>query len=539
MSEHSATTSPLSIPPRLASAIRERVVALPIAAVPVIVAAGVVLRLVRYLHERSLWLDESLLALNLTTRSFGELHERLEFRQGAPLPFLYLEKAAIEVLGDGELAFRLFPLIASLAALLAFYPVAKRIVGRTAALIALSLFATMEPFIRYAAEAKPYSFDVLVTLLLVWLFARKLDPASWSRGDVAVLAAAGAVALWFSFPAVFVLAGFGLAVALQVVRARALRLLPKLALVAGAWAASWTALYAIVIRGLGTAQGVAAAKTGDPTREGSAGVVKGLYVIFSDPGELPRTLAGLVVLAAFAGIVVLAGTRPRLVGMFAAIGIVTLLAGVLDRYPLVGRFLLFLLPIGILLAAAGVAAMLETLRPRLALVGIALAALVLAPPAGSAVKHVFSEPPWEDIEPPLAYLHERWRPGDTLYVYFTSQYAFRHYLLCESCNANSDEYSRTWPIRPLKGTDSQWSPAFAPETRSIVVGSYAPQPWQYIADLERVRGRSRVWVLVSEPWNIQRGPVLEPLELAGTRLEAYESGISGVYLYDLRGRDPG
>lgn len=505
------------------------------AAVPAaIVGIGAILRLIRFGHERSLWLDESLLALNLTTRSFAELHERLEFHQGAPLAFLYLEKAAIEMLGDGEFAFRLFPLIASLAALLVFYPVARRIVGHRAALIALLLFATMEPFIRYAAEAKPYSFDVLVTLLLVWLFATRLDPASWTRADVAVLAAAGTAALWFSFPAVFVLAGFGLAVGVPVVRARALRLLPKLALVAGAWVASWAAAFAIVIRDLGTAEGVAAAQTGDPSREGSTGVVKGLYVIFNDPGELPRTLVGLLVLAAFAGMVVLAGARPKLVAMFAAVGALTFVAGMVDRYPLVGRFLLFLLPIGILLTAAGVAALVEALRPRLAVVGVALAALVLVPPAGSAVRHVFAQPRWEDIEPPLAYLHERWRPGDTLYVYFTSQYAFRYYLLCEACNANSDEYRRTWPIRPLKGADSQWSPAFVPETRSIVVGVYAPQPWQYIADLARVRGKARVWVLVSEPWALQRGPILEPLEATGTQLESYESGIAGVYLYDLR-----
>ena len=69
-----------------------------------------VLRLGRYVSDRSLWLDESLLALNLTTRSYRGLLETLDFNQGAPIGFLWAERLVLGALGDSELSLRLFPL---------------------------------------------------------------------------------------------------------------------------------------------------------------------------------------------------------------------------------------------------------------------------------------------------------------------------------------------------------------------------------------------------------------------------------------------
>ena len=51
------------------------------------IAWGIVLRLVPYLVNRSLWLDESMLALNIIHRSFAGLWAPLDFNQGAPLDF--------------------------------------------------------------------------------------------------------------------------------------------------------------------------------------------------------------------------------------------------------------------------------------------------------------------------------------------------------------------------------------------------------------------------------------------------------------------
>src|SRR2546430_17722328 len=57
-----------------------------------IVVLGIVLRTIRYFSDRSLWLDESYLALNVLGRSYSQLSGSLDFNQGAPVGFLYLEK---------------------------------------------------------------------------------------------------------------------------------------------------------------------------------------------------------------------------------------------------------------------------------------------------------------------------------------------------------------------------------------------------------------------------------------------------------------
>ena len=61
--------------------------------------------------------DEAMIALNIERRSYAELFGTLDFNQAAPLGFLWLEKAAVQLLGPSELALRLWPLLAGIAAL--------------------------------------------------------------------------------------------------------------------------------------------------------------------------------------------------------------------------------------------------------------------------------------------------------------------------------------------------------------------------------------------------------------------------------------
>ncbi len=52
-----------------------------------IIYFGILVRVVQYLSNRSLWNDEAALALNIVNRSYLELLQPLDYDQGAPIGF--------------------------------------------------------------------------------------------------------------------------------------------------------------------------------------------------------------------------------------------------------------------------------------------------------------------------------------------------------------------------------------------------------------------------------------------------------------------
>ncbi|MBC3542129.1 glycosyltransferase family 39 protein, partial [Rufibacter sp. H-1] len=87
------------------------------------------------------------------------------YEQKAPLGFLWAERLAVELLGKGEMALRLFPLLCGLAALAAFVPVARHFLRPWAAALAVGLLALASPAVYHAVEAKQYSTELLASVL--------------------------------------------------------------------------------------------------------------------------------------------------------------------------------------------------------------------------------------------------------------------------------------------------------------------------------------------------------------------------------------
>ncbi|HVN29953.1 MAG TPA: glycosyltransferase family 39 protein, partial [Candidatus Binataceae bacterium] len=172
-----------------------------------LVGLGVLLRLRLYLANRSLWLDEATLSLNIVGRSWTGLAGQLDHNQVAPIGFLLLEKAAVGIFGSNEFGLRLIPLIGGIGSLILFRKLALRCLFREAALIAMLLFAFSTTLIYYASEVKPYSTDVAVAVAVLLAEFATFD----SPDDVKTwrwLAIVGAIGILLSLPAAFVAAGF-------------------------------------------------------------------------------------------------------------------------------------------------------------------------------------------------------------------------------------------------------------------------------------------------------------------------------------------
>ena len=178
------------------------------AVLKVLLLFGATLRLFEYGAGRPLWLDEALLALNIGGRSFGALLAPLDYDQVAPPLFLWSSKAVTLVLGMGEYALRLVPLLSGLLLPWLVWRMTRLMAGPGVALIATGLTAVSVPLIYYSAELKPYGVDATLSAALILLALRvramPADPARWVH-----LAVGSVVALLASVPALFALAGIG------------------------------------------------------------------------------------------------------------------------------------------------------------------------------------------------------------------------------------------------------------------------------------------------------------------------------------------
>lgn len=526
------------------------------AAIPYLAVAlllfGTATRLAQYLADRSLWLDEALLSLNILERSIPELAGRLDFEQGAPLGFLVVEKLMVLAIDGSELTLRLFPLVCGLAALPLFYAVSRRVVPAAAALLALLFFANAEGLIYYSAEAKQYSGDVLAATALYVLAFAESSPLSWRR--LLVFSGTAAVALWFSHASLFVAAGIVLAIGLEALFGARWRELARLAAALVPAVASAAVFFVVSYPALRGLQGSFAVASPGVVSLPLADVMSPLQWTRSLVGDFV-SLLGLpasdrpdhAVVRALAGVLLLVGAvgilrrRPRVFLALTLPVVFMAIASALGRYPIFPRTVLFALPAVILFLANGIGMVTARLRPATA-IGIGALVLALWPaayPALSAAQHLGEPRTKEEIKPLLAHLAARWRPGDTLYVHPGAQYAFRYYAQC-GCFEPSASQPLTFAQERRQGPASTDS-ALASAPPHFMIGAYADHDWsRYLAELDSLRGRARVWVLSSHPSNPGEERFLsqaipDHLDRFGLRLEQLSRPRARLYLYDLSG----
>ena len=320
-----------------------------------LVLAGFVLRLRPYLANRSLWLDEAMLANNILSRSFAGLTQQLSNDQGAPIGFLFLQKTVTLLLGDSEYALRLLPFLAGCLSLVLMFLLVRKVASPFAGGLALALFAASTALIYYSSEVKQYSSDVAIALALVLLFL-KYECTEIKPWDAFLLSFAGVVAVWFSHPALFILGGLGLALFIFALRSKDTRRLIILLVVALAWGLSLAALYFINLRQLASHQFFL-----DFWREGflphDSSAIRWLawclQAPFVDLLGL-RLLYPILALLFLIGSFVLTRRLPRFGLFILLILLLALFASFLELYPFAGRMILFLTPLLTLLLAQAV-----------------------------------------------------------------------------------------------------------------------------------------------------------------------------------------
>ncbi len=141
-----------------------------------IITTGILISIFQYLFNRSLWLDEAYLSLNIILKSQFELLKPLDYQQMAPILFLQIEKLLSELIPYSEYGLRLFSLICFAGSLFLFFKIIKLIHEEHFTIIySLSLFVFNPTMIYYSSEVKQYMTDVLILIAVYYFALKKYD----------------------------------------------------------------------------------------------------------------------------------------------------------------------------------------------------------------------------------------------------------------------------------------------------------------------------------------------------------------------------
>lgn len=181
----------------------------------IVVAVGLLWRVLRYALAFPIWGDEAFVAVNFLVRDYRGMIDPLVWGQIVPVAFMWADLAMARAFGVGELSLRFIPFAAGVVSVPLFWRLAAMLLPQRAAALAVAIFAVSIYLVRHGAEVKPYSTDMLISLLFTLAGAAVVQrPALASRwAALFTLSAAGP---WCSYPVVFVGASVWLYVAWHV-----------------------------------------------------------------------------------------------------------------------------------------------------------------------------------------------------------------------------------------------------------------------------------------------------------------------------------
>ncbi|MDR1120974.1 MAG: hypothetical protein LBM08_08655 [Dysgonamonadaceae bacterium] len=209
--------------------------------VVLVLIAGAVLHLSQFLYNRSLWIDEAWVALNLIHKNSLELLRPLDYGQVAPVLFLQIEKLFSTLLPNVEYGFWIFPFICFFAALYFFYKIVKKNLPDSSEIVmALSLFVFNIPFIWYSSETKQYMVEVFVFLSMFYFTQKDYQKVS---NKYYTLGIAGVLSVFLSNVAPIALSVCGIYLLYDYFSTKREKAIKPLLIVAASWLSAFLVYY--------------------------------------------------------------------------------------------------------------------------------------------------------------------------------------------------------------------------------------------------------------------------------------------------------
>ena len=169
----------------------------------VLMIYGVILHIIPYFFDRSLWLDEAMLVSSIIKRSLFNLTKtNLDYGQNAPIGYLYIVKILTMIFSDSKCILRIWSLITCFMSVFLIYKILKNKVNDIILYFVISIFFLNDSFIYFSNEVKPYMSDNFFTLLTLYLYTLYKE----KRIKYIYIVIYYSIILWFSFSSVFFIA---------------------------------------------------------------------------------------------------------------------------------------------------------------------------------------------------------------------------------------------------------------------------------------------------------------------------------------------
>lgn len=488
-----------------------------------LVAIIVGLLIYQYCRNRSLWLDEAALSLNIIEKDPLALFKPLEYNQIAPILFLLIEKMFTLVFGNNDLALRIFPLISAVLTLPLFFDFGSALTRNwMIPFVGLCLFVCTPKYIYYGSEAKQYSSDMFV--LCGIYFAAFSESAFARRNRKVLLTVAGGVAVFLSGVAVIPMTIVGSLLIYRCIYNKKDRPVYTLPLVV------WAACFGINFLAFIFHNPVSEMMKGYwseyfmpwPWQSGFGDwmIKRGVDVFGNLLPNLhltrhyprwpnPYPYLGMIVYGA--GLAYLLATRKfRLAWLCVGPVVLHLLLSALKLYPFDLRLILYLVPLFLLVMATGLFALGNLIflwlrknwRPVPALV------IALVPMSLSAYR-AFAHIPYlvsEDIKPVISAMNKNIKDNYNVYVYYGAIPAFNY-------------YKETGLVHFGKA--------------NIVKGTHPSTNEGYLIEMQPLKGPT--WFLISHGTTREEEQyILKGMAERGPRLMDTIGYGSRAYLFDLK-----
>ncbi len=329
------------------------------------VALGIVLRLLEYIDNRGLYMDEISLLRNLVGKPIFDFSTRLTENQLAPPGFLVIERLMVRLPIAVVWSTRFIPLLCGLASMVVMRNVARAYLTPRGAAIAVGLFALDDWTIYYAVEIKQYSSDILLALGAL-LLAEKCSAGV--RNALRHLAAFGVAGVWFSHPLAIMLGAVGSYLAGEAALRQDWKRVASIVAMCGLWVINFAICYFVSHRILSTDRFIwdwwhfAFLPIPPRSLADAERLFWQLLNVFNSPAWVVTPLGVLgssfLALGLYTiGSATLARRWPGGLYLLTAPLLLTIAASALHQYPFHGRLLLFLVPSLHMLVGEGAAAL--------------------------------------------------------------------------------------------------------------------------------------------------------------------------------------